>query len=131
MKNKRTLFIVLIIVAILVVLVAVWGKNYYDDRYVGEDYYTVIPESYDILPKEIYDMSGDEVIGMGIEYTLTAYNENGESKTVKFTVFEDKEDIPEPGDYLKVSASNQIVLKWDFVEQANIPKGALESINNG
>ena len=128
MKKKSILWVVLIVVIILAVIVAVLGKNYYDSRYVGKDYYAIVPQGYDVTPVAIYDMSGKEQVGVGVEYELTAYNDQGESKTVSFTAWEEGE-IPQPGTYLYISASKQIVLKWNVTDESNVPDKALESIN--
>ena len=130
MKKKQTLWIVIIVVIILVVAAAIFGKQYYDNRYIGKDFYTMIPLDYDITSKPIYDMSGKEQIGTGVEYKLTAYNDKGESKTVEFTAMDDSEDIPQHGTYLKVNASAQLVLKWDIVKESDVPSGALDKIKN-
>ena len=136
MKKKPVFWIILIAVAVLIVAGAVWGKQYYDNRYVGTDYYTMVPLDYDMTSVSIKDMGGKE-IGTGIKYKLTAYNEQGEAKTVEFTVYDPDSDIsredvqPQPGTYLLVSASKQIVLKWSVTEESIIPEKALEMIKGG
>ena len=129
MKKKSKLWIVLIVVAVVVVAAAIFGKEYYDNRYIGKDYYTVVPADYDVTLGPIYGMSGEEE-GTGVDYKLTAYDENGESKEVEFTVMEG-DDLPQPGTYLYVSASVQLVVKWNVTDESSIPAGAMEKINNG
>jgi len=119
------------IIALSVVLIAagaVWGRQYYNDRYVGTEYYTIVPFEYDVTPKTMYSANGEDV-GLGVEYILTAYDEQGESKTVEFTVHEDRGNTPQPGTYLLVSASKQIVVNWSVTEKSKIPVKALEKIN--
>jgi uncharacterized protein (TIGR01655 family) len=117
----------------LIVVVAIWGKQYYDSRYVGTDYYTMVPLDYDMTSVDMNDMNG-KVIGTGIKYNLTAYNEQGDAKTVFFKVYDPDSDIsrgekqPQPGTYLLVSVSEQIVLKWSVTEESNIPEKALAKI---
>ena len=133
MKKKPVFWIVLVVAVALIVAVAVWGKQYYDNRYVGADYYAMVPPDYDMTSVAIKDMSGKE-IGTGIKYKLTAYNEQGEAKTVEFNVYDPDSDLnlgekqPQPGTYLFVSASKQIVLKWSVTNESNIPEKALEKI---
>ena len=126
MKKKSRLWIVLIAVAAVIVAAAVFGKQYYDNRYVGKDYYTVVPADYDVTPGPIYGMSGEEE-ATGVNYKLTAYDENGESKIVEFSVTGDS-GAPQPGTYLKINASKQLVVGWGETEESSIPAGALEKI---
>ena len=126
-KNKLVKWIVIALAVILIAPIAVWGRQYYNDRYVGTDYYTMIPLDYDVTPETIYSMNGEEV-GPGVKYKLTAYNEQGESRIVEFTVYEDSGKIQPPGTYLWVSASKQIVVNWGVTEESKIPEKALEKI---
>ena len=126
-KNKLIKWIFIALAIILVAAIAVWGRQYYNDRYVGTDYYTMIPLDYDITPQTLYSMSGEDV-GTGVKYKLTAYNEQGESRIVEFTVREDGGKIQPPGTYLLVSASKQIVVNWSVTEESKIPEKALIKI---
>ena len=118
----------------VVVAAALWGRRYYNDRYVGADYYAMVPYGYDMAQAPMYSMSGDE-IGNGISYDLTAYDENGEKKQVTFRVYSPESGLsrgemqPQPGTYLWVSASKTIVLKWREIEEAAVPEAALNMIN--
>jgi len=133
MKKKPVLITILIAVTVLIVMLAVWGKQYYEDRYVGLDYYTMIPLDYDMSSETIHDMSGNEM-GTGINYKLTAYDKQGESKEVEFTVDDPDSEYslgetqPQPGEFLLVSASKQIVLRWSKIGKDSIPKNILEII---
>ena len=126
-KNKLIKWIVIALGVILIAAIAVWGRQYYNDRYVGADYYTMIPLDYDVTPETIYSMNGEDV-GTGVKYKLTAYNEQGESRVVEFTVYEDSGNIQPPGTYLWVSASKQIVVNWGVTEESKIPEKALKKI---
>ena len=133
MKKKILLWIALIIFAVLFILTALWGRRYYTDRYVGTDYYSMVPLDYDISQKPQYSMSGGE-IGTGVVYGLAAYDANGEKKNVSFTVYSPESGLsrgeiqPKPGEFLRVSASKQIVLRWRVIEKNEIPGAALEKI---
>ena len=136
MAKKLVFWIALIIAVALIAAVAVWGKQYYDNRYVGTDYYAMVPLDYDMTSVALKDMSCKE-IGTGIKYNLMAYNEQGESKPVSFTVYDPDSGLsrgekqPQPGTYLFVKASKQIVLKWSVTEENNIPEKALKMIKGG
>ena len=126
-KNKLIKWILIPLALVLIAAAALWGRGYYIDRYVGTDYYTMIPLDYDITPKTLYSMDGKNV-GTGVKYDLTAYNEKGESRTVEFTIREDSGKIQPPGTYLLVSASKQIVVNWNTAEAGKIPENALKKI---
>ena len=133
MKKKTLLGIVLAVGAVLLIAVAVWGKQYYTDRYVGADYYTMVPLDYDMTPVPVKTMDGKEM-GAAIEYRLTAYNEQGEAKSVEFRVYDPDSDYsrgeeqPQPGDYLWISASKQLVVRWRAIAKDEAPARALEGI---
>lgn len=128
MRKKTVLWIILAVVAVVVAAGTTWGKNYYEDRYVGKDYYAMVPLNYDITPKTLYDDSGREQ-EKGKTYNLTAYNEKGEAKEVSFAARgEDGTKYPQPGDFLLVKASNQIVINQSVIPENSVPKGALAKI---
>ena len=127
MKRKPVLIVILILVAVLLVGAVAWGKGYYEARYVGEDYYTVIPQDFDMTPVTIHDMGGKD-IGLGLKYELTAFNEEGESKEIRFTELDLTGREPQPGEYLHVIASEQIVVKWSRIDGDLIPEKAMEML---
>jgi len=130
MKKKTLLGIALAVGAVLLLLVAVWGRQYYIDRYVGADYYAMVPLDYDMTPVPVKTMDGKE-IGMAIAYKLTAYNEQGEAKQVEFRVNDPDSDIslgevqPQPGTFLLVKASKQLVVGWRVISESKVPEKAL------
>jgi uncharacterized protein (TIGR01655 family) len=124
MTKKPIFWIIAVLVIALVAAVVLWGKQYYEDRYVGSDYYAMIPIDFDVTPETIYSMSGEDV-GLGRNYKLTAYNEQGEAKTVEFTVFAENGNFPRPGAFLHVSASRQIVIRWNVIAESDIPEKVL------
>jgi uncharacterized protein (TIGR01655 family) len=123
MKKLITIMIILLAVAGLIIL----GKQYYDNRYVGKDYYTMVPLDYSTTPETLYS-DNDEVIGQGKYYELTAYDDRGEAKSVEWTVNLDDSSLPQPGTFLKVSASQQIVLGWSVISEDKVPAAALSKI---
>ena len=133
MKKKTLLGIVLAVGAVLLIAVAVWGKQYYTDRYVGADYYAMVPLDYDMTPVPVKTMDGKE-IGTAIAYKLTAYNEQGEAKSVEFRVNDPDGSIsrgevpPQPGTFLLVKASKQLVVGWSVIAESEMPAKALEGI---
>jgi len=130
MKKKRTvLWISLVVVALIVVAGAIWGKNYYQDRYVGSDYYAMVPMDFDTTPQTMYDRDGNPT-DTGKIYILTAYDDQGNSKEVEFPVYgDDPSTYPQPGSYLWVSASKQLVVNWKVITVADVPATALAKIN--
>jgi len=133
MKKRPILWGVLAVVAVVLVAGAVWAKQYYEARYVGADYYAQVPQNYDMTPRDIKSMKG-ESLGTGVEYKLTAYDAQGEPRDVEFTVADPDSSIsrgeqqPQPGDYLWVSASKQLVVRWKAAAQNDIPAKALAAI---
>lgn len=127
MKKKFVLRAIIVVAAILVVMGAVFGKRYYDSRYVGKDYYAMVPLDYAMTLEPIHDMSGKKQIGTGIKFKLMAYNEQGEAKEINFTVMEGG-NIPQPGTYLSLNASEELVLNWRVTDESNISEKALEKI---
>ncbi|MCL2496392.1 MAG: YxeA family protein [Clostridiales bacterium] len=125
--KKPVLWILIAIALVLVALVALWGKQYYENRYVGSDYYAMVPPDFDITPEMRHNMSGGEV-GLGKIYKLTAYNEQGEAKTVEISVYVDRDTFPQPGDYLFIKASKQLVVGWKVTDKNNIPANVLAMI---
>jgi len=130
MKKKVMIGIITAVVVAFVVIGAIWGRDYYQKRYVGSDYYAMIPIDFDLTPQTLYDMDGKEA-GVGKNYVLTAYNEQGEAKTVDFDIrSDDTSKYPKPGTFLYVKASEELVIGWSVTTESNIPEKALEKIKN-
>ena len=136
MKKKPVLWTILIVFVVVIALVAVWGKQYYDNRYVGTDYYSMVPLDYDMTSVSMRDQSGKEIGAKGIDYQLTAYNEKGEAREISIIVYDPDsgysrgEIQPQPGTYLWISASKQLVVRWGVIEEGDVPKTALEKIKS-
>jgi uncharacterized protein (TIGR01655 family) len=118
---------------VAVALAAVFlGKNYYDKRYVGSDYYAMVPLDMDVTPEQMKSTNGEDM-GQGKEYILTAYSEEGTEKKVEFNVYLDDQlkELPQPGSWMRINASKQIVLKWYPIEKSEVPATALARIEQG
>ena len=134
MKKKPVFWIALGLIAVIILVGTVWAKQYYDIRYVGYDYYARVPLDYPMETVILHNMDGNEV-GTGIDYDLMAFNEEGEARLLSFTVIDPDtpisrgEDQPQPGDYLWISASELLVVAWDFTDEGSIPGPILIMIN--
>lgn len=124
--------ILIVVAAVLIVLVgagAMWGKKYYEEHYVGTDYYTMVPMNYDITPEMQYSQSGKEV-GLGKLYELTAYSPEGEAKEIWFYVRgDDSSEYPQPGAFLCVKASKYLVNGWGICDKGSVPDKALAQLS--
>ncbi len=128
MRKKPLLWLVLAVVAAAVAAGTIWGKNYYEARYVGTDYYAMVPLDFDITPEPIYDSTGKEQ-DMGKPYKLMAYNEKGDAKEIYFEVRgEDSTKYPQPGAFMLIKASDQIVLGQSVISETSVPDAALAKI---
>ena len=129
---SKILKIILIALAIIAIsFVSIRAKEYYDETYVGADYYMRVPSDQDTTIEEW--RSGNYDI-KGRKYEFTAYNEKGEPKVVKFSITDDAEKITsedqllQPNAYIKVNASQKRVISWSIVEEKDVPKSALKFV---
>ena len=126
MKKRKTVrWIILTAVIMAAILMIVLFKQYYDYRYVLDDYYyTVVPFDYDITPYQ------DDQGGRVTDYGLTCYNADGEARELNFSVLVDahNSDLYPPGTYLRVSASKHLVIGRRAVDEADVPEKAMEMI---
>jgi len=128
-KKKTGLWIALAVVVVIGAAGAIWAKGYYEDHYVGSDYFTMVPMNFDTTPETLYDRNG-KAMEMGKIYVLTGYNDQGTAKELEFTVRGDSSsDYPGPGTYLKVISSKYLVNGWSVTDKAGIPEKALAQIN--
>ena len=131
MQKKKHTGLLIGVVAALVLVVAggIWAKGYYQDHYVGTDYYTMVPMDYDLTPQMLHKQDGSNV-GLGKDFELTAYNEQGEAKNVVFTVRgDDPAGYPQPGTYIYVKSSKYLVNGWDVIDVSQVPASVLSQIN--
>jgi len=106
-----------------------WGHNYYNQRYVGADYWAQVPATQDTTLVESISDSGQAMGVYGVTYVLTAFNEAGESRQVDFVYHADDEaSVPLPGDYLWISASPTIVVRQHVVATSEVPANVREQI---
>ena len=135
-KRKTGRIVVLVLVVIIVIVGALWGKQYYNDRYVSSDFYAMVPTAYDVTPGSLLSQNGDEM-GPGVEFELTAYDENGEAREVSIRVYSADsdfyrgEEIPAPGDFLWIKASKQLVTGWGVADGNQVPEKALSMLKSG
>jgi uncharacterized protein (TIGR01655 family) len=133
-RNKKIFIgVAVLVAAILIIAVAIAGRRYYQNRYVGSEYYTMIPADYDVSPETIYGADGVDM-GLGKEYTLRAYDEAGQAKDVSFNVYApggtiaSSAELPKPGEFLKLNASRDLVLNWHVIDESQVPATALSKI---
>jgi uncharacterized protein (TIGR01655 family) len=130
---NKGLKIGLIIGAVLVIgVLVVKGKEYYDNTYAGSDYYLQVPSDQDTT---IDEWQGGQYTIKGKRYKFTAYNEKGESRTVEFDITDSgnnditEEQLLKPDTHVKVNASKNRVIGWEIVAEQDIPETALKLIN--
>jgi uncharacterized protein (TIGR01655 family) len=128
MKTVLKIILVLVVVAVIG-LTAFKGNGYYENRYVGHDYWAQMPSNQSIELDDIMDDNG-RFFSKGKRYELTAYNEKGESKQAKWVVNTSKtEELYQPNTFLKISISNDgIVIGKEIVEQRAMPETALKYV---
>ena len=127
---KIALALVAVAIAGYVVMIA---KTYYENTYVGRDYYLQVPADQSTTIDEWQDGGGKYTI-RGKQYKFTAFNENGEEKIVEFNIMdnikpiEKESQLLQPNAYVKVSASKNRVINWKIVEEQMVPTSILEYI---
>lgn len=114
------------IVSIFILVIAFGGYKfwqYYQDTYVGQEYYGVIKEP---LPSEqtINDKFGDP-LGQGFVYQLNAVNLKGQERELELEVittgeYKNGEEIP-VGTLFKIEASNKRIIKKSEITEKEIP----------
>ena len=128
---KKPLKTVMFIMAIgLLFFIAIQGKNYYQRRYVGEDYYGKVASDQSVEPILLQGSDGGSEIGYGMEYAMLVYNAQGEERMAKFDRYSKySENLLQPNSYVKLSLSKEIVLKHEVVTQSDVPEGALVKLD--
>jgi uncharacterized protein YxeA len=131
-KQKPTtkIFLALAGVAAAAVLVVVvlWFKQYYDNRYVLEDYYyTVVPEGYDFTPVKVYNTNG-EYMGLRSTYRLRCFSASGQERELEFTAALDMHDLYPSGTFVRVEASKQWATGKNALAESDVPTTALAMI---
>jgi uncharacterized protein YxeA len=119
------------LLAVAGIAAAVWGQNYYNQRYVGSDYWAQVPATQDTTLVEVISDSGQPTGMYGVRYVLAAFNEAGEQREVEFTFYADDEaSVPQPGDYFWISVSPTIVVRQHVVAQSEVPTSVRELISS-
>jgi len=114
------------VLALLAIGAAIWGRNYYESRYVGTEYWAQIPATFDVTPHELTTMDGEGSGDMGVDYVVTGFNEAGESRQLEFTVRgENAADMPQPGSFVELSASDQLVVSHRVVSESEVPTNVI------
>ncbi len=125
--KKIIKFILILGLIGLVALGVIKGKEYYENRYVGTSYYAMVPADESTEVEPIYDDSGDEM-GKGRNYALKSYN-GKEERILEFTVYKDKpEELLQPGTFMKIEASKQIVTGEKIITREEVPENILKII---
>lgn len=127
--NSITKKIILILLVIGLGFGVVSGRNYYNERYVGKNYYLQVPEDQDTKLDKLLDNNG-KVVDKGKEYRLIGFDKDGNKRELDIIIRGKEEDLLQPGEYLRVEASKQIVLGQERIGRDEVPKKALEKIEN-
>ena len=124
----------ILIFGVCVLALSVFGiikiKDYYNDRYVESDVvYVKVPEDQSIELEELLDMSGN-VADTGKHYKFSGFTESRKEINVEFSIITDSsDDLLKPGDYLRVSVSNTIVLNEKLIPEPEVPESVLALLN--
>lgn len=127
-KSSATAIIIAVVVVVIVAFAAVWGKNYYENRYVSDSYYAQVPTDEPMTLEGLKDNQG-KVVDKGHTYNLTAYDKDGNERKLEVTVRTSKtSELYKPGTYLKIEASKQIVTGQSVIRETKIPPAAFAKI---
>ncbi len=126
--KKNTLIITAIVMIVGLGFLGIKAKEYYDDRYVGTDYYAQLPADQDMTVEDIIDDNGKKQ-AEGRTYYVTAFNEDGEQRTLDFIVI-GEENLLKPNTFLKLNASKQIVVQTTIINESEVPESVLKLIQN-
>lgn len=125
--NKKIGLGVLVVIFLAMGMYAIKsGSDYYNNRYIGSDYYGKISLNQNVEYQDVYDDRGKRM-DRAIDYTVMVYNEKGEKRIAQFSRYEGQ-TIYEPGSYIKVNLSKQIVLKQEGIDFDAIPIAVKECL---
>ncbi|NLH71091.1 MAG: DUF1093 domain-containing protein [Brooklawnia sp.] len=126
--KKQSVIVAVIVIALLVLAGVVWAKQYYDSRYIGQDYYTVVPLDEPVAVTDLLDSSGNPV-DKGYAYKLVGFDTDLNRRVLEFDKRSTTLDgLYQPGTYLRVSASAQIVLNETVIQRSDVPPQILEKL---
>jgi len=128
MENKKTSYTPWIVAALVLALATAGffvAKRYYDNHYVATgSFYTMVPVDFDVTPQMLYDHNGKPVDINGVIYQMTAFNEQGDSAPVEFTVQEGR-NFYQPGTFMSVQISGSgTVLGQRAIAESEVPAAA-------
>ena len=127
---KRSIIIGLVAIVVIGVAGALWAKKYYDSRYVGHDYSTAVPADEPVEVGDLLDAQGKPA-DTGYSYSLVGYDTDLNRRVLEFDKrAESADDLIQPGTYLRVSASEQIVLNEAIIDESEVPAQILEKLNS-
>ena len=128
--NKKTKIVIVILAVVLVVFLAIMGKNYYQRRYVGTTYYGKVAADQSVEPINLRRSGDGKEIGRGMEYRIIAFDEKGNEQLAIFDRYtENSEDLLQPNSYVKFSLSEEIVLKHEKADRADVPESILAKLD--
>ena len=113
---------------LLLIAGAFWAKGYYTARYVASDFYYVqVPEGEPNEDSWLVDADGVKQV-KGKAYDLIGYNAQDEDRELHFTQTGSAGDYYAPGTFLKIAASETIVVGVETVEKTAVPPAALDRL---
>ena len=123
---KKKIFLVACV--LLLIAGAFWAKGYYTARYVASDFYYVqVPEGEPNEDSWLVDADGVKQV-KGKAYDLIGYKAQGEDRELHFTQTGSAGDYYTPGTFLKIAASETIVVGVETVEKTAVPPAALDRL---
>ena len=128
--KKNTKIVVLVSTVAMIATLAIFFKGYYNDRYVESGVvYVKVPMDQSLEFQDMLDDKGN-VMDQGREYEFTGYTEEGETHIVEFSLYtEDVSELLQPGEYLRVSVSNTLVLNQKVIPESEVPSKVLKLLN--
>ncbi|MGX6979814.1 YxeA family protein [Vagococcus elongatus] len=116
---------VIVLIGVLILGVVGWkGWDYYQSTYVGKDYFGILEAP---LPEEttIVDDS-DRSLGQGYKYTVTAFDEDGNSRELNFNIIVSGQNANgspyEAGTVFKFNASDKRIIEKKVISLDDVPK---------
>jgi len=113
-------------------LLVLWGgfvvNSYYQDVYVGQDYYVKVPLD---QARTLEKWKSGKYTITGRRYEFVGVNKEGQERVLNISITDDngsvsESDLLQGGQYLVVSASNKRVINYRVIDQDQVPQGILE-----
>jgi len=130
MKTRRMFRIISIsVLTVFLVGVSLLGYRYYQNRYVSHDFYALVPEDFDMTPRERRNMQGMGIGEFAVYYQLPAVNEAGERRVAEFDIIDQSPNLPQPGDYVRIQLSNSGLSNGEQIVRADeVPSNVREAL---